>query len=140
MRLRNMWDEVGKPCSSRTVEACLRAGFAIENAGSVHNGMLVGGYDELLFYSLERQLRYRFRCRSPNHSWAVPLIVTRRHMYFAENQITAGGAPQARPPCEAGGTDCSSAARDSRPAPGRFFSFLNKLVTLHHFVSANNSP
>src|SRR5436190_525355 len=41
--------------------------------------MLVGGHDELLFYSPERQLRYRFRCRSPNHSWAVPLIVARRH-------------------------------------------------------------
>jgi len=132
-----MWDEVGKPCSSRTVEASLRAGFAIENAGAVHDGMLVGGHDELLFDSLERQLRYRFRCRSPNHSWAVPLIVARRHMYFAENQIIAGAASKAHSRCERGDPYCYSAARNCRTACGSLFPFASNWLTCHICVSDN---
>lgn len=114
-----------------------RPGFAIENAGTAYDGMLVGGHDELLFYSLRRQLRYRFRCRSPNHSWAVPLIVASRNMYFAENQITASAASKARSRCEPGSTYYYSAARNCRTACGSLFPFASNWLTCHICVSDN---
>ena len=57
-----MCDEVGNPCSKRTVGAAGRAGFAVEDVDAVDfGGAIVDDGDRLVFRSATRRRGVRFR-------------------------------------------------------------------------------